>query len=277
MIPRSEKKEGNNMVEYTIEDVLHQSFGEDFHERLKKSLQLHPESIHRVKGFDTAKEITVLQTTLRKMRSIWDQPLDATMVDVILAGKIEAVLASGKIVHRTLDFQIRYCFNLHLCCQTVGVIFMGLEKFAPKDAMSDPNEIRLDSCMYAITSAENNELIAERMLEEYYPEALNDPVRVDGYVLAKRMGLKIIVDDVELGACAKLYVNHACIQTRDGRTLNLKPGSIVMDGLLCCSFDIENQAIVHECIHMYRDRKHFLLQMLARNISVGRKGQENAA
>ena len=265
------------MVEYTIEDVLHQSFGEDFHERLKKSLQLHPESIHRVKGFDTAKEITVLQTTLRKMRSIWDQPLDATMVDVILAGKIEAVLASGKIVHRTLDFQIRYCFNLHLCCQTVGVIFMGLEKFAPKDAMSDPNEIRLDSCMYAITSAENNELIAERMLEEYYPEALNDPVRVDGYVLAKRMGLKIIVDDVELGACAKLYVNHACIQTRDGRTLNLKPGSIVMDGLLCCSFDIENQAIVHECIHMYRDRKHFLLQMLARRISVERKGEENAA
>ena len=45
----------------------------------------------------------------------------------------------------------------------------------------------------------------------------------------------------------------------------------------CSSFDIENQAIVHECIHMYRDRKHFLLQMLARNISAEQKGKENAA
>lgn len=166
------------MVEYTIEDVLHQVFGEDFCARLRKSIQLHPECLSKVKGFDTATRITLLQTTLRKMRSIWDQPIDATMVDVILAGKIEAVLATGTTVHRTLDFQIRYCFNLQLCCQTVGVIFMGLEKYAKKDALSDPNEIRLDSHMYAITTTENNELIAERMLEEFYPEALTNHVRV---------------------------------------------------------------------------------------------------
>jgi len=64
---------------------------------------------------------------------------------------------------------------------------------------------------------------------------------------------------------------------RDGRILDLKPGTIVIDGTTCSSFDIENQAIVHECIHMYRDRKHFLLQMLARNISAEQKGKENAA
>ncbi|MBQ6481053.1 MAG: hypothetical protein IJI45_08050 [Anaerolineaceae bacterium] len=265
------------MVEYTIEDVLHQVFGEDFHTRLRKSIQLHPECLSKVKGFDTATRITLLQTTLRKMRSIWDQPIDATMVDVILAGKIGAVLATGKTVHRTLDFQIRYCFNLQLCSQTVGVIFMGLEKYAQRDALSDPNKIRLDSHMYAITTTENNELIAERMLEEFYPEALTNHVRVDGYLLAERMGIKIKIDDIELGAYAKLFVNYMKLQARDGRILDLKPGSIVIDGTTCSSFDIENQAIVHECIHMYRDRKHFLLQMLARNISAEQKGKENAA
>ena len=115
------------MVEYTIEDVLRQRYGEDFHVRLQKSIQTHPEFLHKVKGFDTATKITLLHTKLRKMRSIWDQPINATMVDVILSGKVEAVLSDGKTVQRTLDFQIRYCFNLQLCSKTVGVAFMGLE------------------------------------------------------------------------------------------------------------------------------------------------------
>ena len=154
---------------------------------------------------------------------------------------------------------------------------MGLEKYAQRDALSDQNKIRLDSHMYAITTTENNELIAERMLEEFYPEALTNHVRVDGYLLAERMGIKIKIDDIELGAYAKLFVNYMKLQARDGRILDLKPGTIVIDGTTCSSFDIENQAIVHECIHMYRDRKHFLLQMLARNISAEQKGKENAA
>ena len=217
---------------------------------------------------------SALKTTLKKMRSAWDQPIHATMVDFVLSGKIEAVLEDGKTVRRTLDFLVRYCFDLHLCSQTVGVTYMGLAKDIP----DDPETIFLDPYMYAITSDEKNERITERMLEEYYPEALKENVRVDGYTLAERMGIRIVDDDVELGACAKLFINRTDILTRDGRTLSLKPGTIVIDALVCCSFDIENQAIVHECSHMYRDRKHFLLQMLARRIHVEQKeGQINAA
>ena len=259
---------------YTIEEVLRGVYGEDFHTRLMKSLKQRPETLFSVKGMKDAKEIRLLKTTLKKMRSAWDQPLHATMVDFILAGKIEAVMEDGKTIHRTLGFLVRYCFDLHLCSQTVGVTYMGLAKGIP----DDPETIYLDSCMYAITSEEKNERIAERMLEDYYPEALTGHEQLDGYTLAERMGIQIVDDDVELGACAKLFLNGTDIVTRDGRTRKLKPGTIVTDALMCCSFEIENQAIIHECIHMYRDRKHFLLQMLARHIHVEQKeGQENAA
>ena len=263
---------------YTIEEVLRGVYGEDFHTRLMKSLKQKPETLYGVKGMWNAKDIRLLRTTLKKMRSVWDQPIHATMVDVILAGQIEAALEDGKTVRRTLDFLIRYCFDLHLCSQTVGVTFMGLAKDNENELLDDPDTIFLDPCMYAITSEEKNERIAERMLEDYYPEALTGHEPLDGYTLAERMGIRIVDDDVELGACAKLFVNGADILTRDGRTRSLKPGTIVIDILSCCSFDIENQAIIHECIHLYRDRKHFLLQMLARHIHVEQKeGQENAA
>ena len=88
---------------YTIEEVLRGVYGVDFHTRLMKSLKQRPETLYGVKGMQNAKEIRLLKTTLKKMRSAWDQPIHATMVDSILAGKIEAVLEDGKTVCRTLD------------------------------------------------------------------------------------------------------------------------------------------------------------------------------
>ena len=49
------------MVEYTIEDVLHQAFEEDFLARLRKPIQLHRESICEVKGSETTARVINFQ------------------------------------------------------------------------------------------------------------------------------------------------------------------------------------------------------------------------
>lgn len=60
------------MVDYVIEDVLHQAFEEDFLARLRKPIQLHRESICEVKGSETAKGFSTLN---KCMCQLWRKAL----------------------------------------------------------------------------------------------------------------------------------------------------------------------------------------------------------
>jgi len=60
------------MVNYVIEDVLHQAFEEDFLARLRKPIQLHREPIHEVKGSETAKDFSTLN---KCMGQLWRKAL----------------------------------------------------------------------------------------------------------------------------------------------------------------------------------------------------------
>jgi hypothetical protein len=118
---------------------------------------------------------------------------------------------------------------------------------------------------------EDMDSMAEKFLEKYYPEALNDMVPVDPFTVAKRMNLKLkevritktgtIFGQIFFEDSAVTFFNP---QTKEFIKEYLDAGTIMYDPeiFFMRSLGSINNTIIHECLHWYLHQPFIALQNL---------------
>lgn len=107
---------------------------------------------------------------------------------------------------------------------------------------------------------------ATQILNEFYPEALMSPQRVDGSILAERMGLSIKKRSIdEKGEIfGQIYFYDSELELYDRKSskadkVRIAANTIVIDSEVAGAFSYDNinMTIAHECVHYALHRKVF--------------------
>ena len=254
---------------YTAYEVLTDFFGEDMSLVLGNYLKQEIKTVRKQKGMERAKEARLLSYYYLTTRSKAQQPVNETLVDFMIRGKVEAETEEKDRFVREMDFKVRYILDLRPCEQKcIGPLIFPKED---EDPVSD-GEIPANDYLLPILRAEDYETVAHQILWKYYPEyasRLSEGERfvMNGDDLAARMNLDVrdvhFADPATLG---QIYYNFGDAELLDsaGRkyTEQINPGTILISIDNCQSPSIRNSTVCHECCHMVLDRTFFLLQMM---------------
>ena len=113
--------------------------------------------------------------------------------------------------------------------------------------------------------------VATEFLRKYYPEALETPMPLNTALLAKRMGLEIVTQQLteDFTAFGQIFFADADsdvydINSRKMTTRHFKAGTIIVDPqtFLLRNLGSVHNTVVHECVHWDRHRKAFELERL---------------
>lgn len=123
----------------------------------------------------------------------------------------------------------------------------------------------MSSMLVPIIYKDDLDVIAEGILEKYYPEALETPVAINPNTMAERMGIEIktaklsendnIFGQMCFESCS--YINYESNRTETARrkTMLIDPNCFLMRG-----YGFFNNTIIHECVHWEKHRFYFDLQ-----------------
>lgn len=280
---------------YSVVDVLQKVYHVDFQAVLERYASTEIEEIQAAGILRGAKQLRIRMWSYLKTLSKLQQPIDFTVVDVILRGNLEGRYEDGTIRYENASFRLRYYLDLRVChqrCMGTDIQICNawnpghLDNQSRQDNQScqenpgrqrfnpDLSVYQFDTNDYLLPILYNRdyETVAHAMLNDYFPEARKaiggDVSVVSGDELAKRMGLHIheirFKDKTVMG---QLYYNFGEVDLMDANgvdyTLRVPPGTILISKDNCTSAAIRNSTIAHECCHMYLDRWFFLLQMMS--------------
>lgn len=144
---------------------------------------------------------------------------------------------------------------------------MKTEPYNQKNYRENP----LSDALVPYLQAEKLEDAATAFLQKHYPEALKTPMPLDTKLLAQRMGLQIVVQQLteDFTVFGQIFFADADsevydLQKRKMTTRHFSAGTIVVDPqtFLLRNLGSVNNTIVHECVHWDRHRKAFELERL---------------
>jgi len=130
---------------------------------------------------------------------------------------------------------------------------LGIEIYDKRKPQPDP----MSDELVPIIKKDKLDDVATDFLKRYYPEALESPTPVDPNILAERMGLTILKQ--EIADDASIFGQ---IHFRDSE--GIKAGSILVDprAYFLRTLGSVNNTIMHECVHWDKHRKAFEFQRL---------------
>lgn len=256
---------------YSVAEVLQTVFHADFQTVLENYVRTETERIQEAGVLPGAEGMKVRLWSYLKTLSKLQQPTDRTVVDVILQSRLEGQYKDGETRYESVDFRLRYIFDLRVCHQCC----IGPLVWVYKDWEDDPalSGFAFDTNDYLLPILYNSdyETIAHAILDDFFPEAKReiggDASVVSSEELARRMGLRVLdVRFADKTVMGQLYYNYGEAHLLDdsGKTYAqiIRPGTILVNQDNCTTAATRNSTIAHECCHMYLDRWFFLLQMM---------------
>jgi glycopeptide antibiotics resistance protein len=195
---------------YTVYEVLTDFFGEDMSLVLGNYLKQEIGTVRRQKGMKKARQARLLSYYYLTTRSRTQQPVNETLVDFIIRGKVEAETEEKDRFVREMDFRVRYILDLRPCEQKcIGPLIFLKEEEDP----ASEDGIPANDYLLPILRAKDYETVAHQILRKYYPEyasRLSEGERfvMNGDDLAARMNLDVrdvhFADPATLG---QIYYN----------------------------------------------------------------------
>lgn len=256
---------------YSVAEVLQNVFHADFQTVLENYVRTETEQIQEAGVLPGAEGMKVRLWSYLKTLSKLQQPTDRTVVDVILQSRLEGQYKNGETRYESVDFRLRYIFDLRVCHQCC----IGPLVWVYKDWEDDPalSGFAFDTNDYLLPILYNSdyETVAHVILDDFFPEAKReiggDASVVSSEELARRMGLRVLdVRFADKTVMGQLYYNYGEVHLLDdsGKTYAqmIRPGTILVNQDNCTTAATRNSTIAHECCHMYLDRWFFLLQMM---------------
>ena len=263
---------------YSVPEILKEVFRADFRKSIQNYLKERPDGVLAAIGLNEANEIQLRWISEPKVESSLAQPICSMYVDLLIrtivdvsipvkGASLQGISVQVTETNRyTVTFRLRYMLNLieHKCSSPIVVP----EEFFVPDFITEQKADLANQYLLPVMYAEDYPKMARRMMELNYPEALERPTAVDGWKLAKRMGLKIRIVRFEKGSNiqGRIYFDWTRERIRDshGKITEeiIPPNTILINRDNCPTVEIENATIIHECCHMFKDGRFFFLQML---------------
>lgn len=269
---------------YSVVEILREVFSEDFFKAIQCYMDRCPEGAAKAIGVDEARNFKLLWLSEPKVESSLKQPACTTAVDLVFKATVEAMVpchvmakteGDGKqqeaaVMEKrryTADYRMRYYIGLwHKNCSAPAI---APAAYFPKDEITEQKTAITNQYLLPIMYAEDYVKAGRRMLERYYPEALDRPTAVDGMELARRMQLEVRRVRFEQGSDiqGRIYFDWTWVKLRDEsgriRKEKIPPMTILINTDLCPTPEIENSTVIHECCHVFLDLPFFKLQMLS--------------
>ena len=269
---------------YSVVEILREVFSEDFFKAIQCYMDRCPEGAAKAIGVDEARNFKLLWLSEPKVESSLKQPACTTAVDLVFKATVEAMVPchvmaktegdgeqqEAAVMEKrryTADYRMRYYIGLwHKNCSAPGI---APAAYFPKDEITEQKTAITNQYLLPIMYAEDYVKAGRRMLERYYPEALDRPTAVDGMELARRMQLEVRRVRFEQGSDiqGRIYFDWTWVKLRDEsgniRKEKIPPMTILINTDLCPTPEIENSTVIHECCHVFLDLPFFKLQMLS--------------
>ena len=171
-------------------------------------------------------------------------------------------------------------YETDICCQwfslnCIGNLALNLSDFkiTRVDTYNQKqfNAKPLSDALVPYMHADKFDEIADDFLARYYPEALQKPMAIDTTVLAERMGLKIVAQQLtkDFTVFGQIVFADTVSDVYDYKTQTMTTrhfdvGTIVVDpqAFLLRNLGSVNNTIVHECVHWDKHKKAFQLERL---------------
>ena len=102
---------------YSVVDVLQKVYHVDFQAVLERYASTETEEIQAAGVLRGAKQLRIRMWSYLKTLSKLQQPIDFTVVDVILRGNLEGRYEDGTIRYENASFRLRYYLDLRVCHQ----------------------------------------------------------------------------------------------------------------------------------------------------------------
>jgi len=227
---------------------------------------------YRIKRVD---EAFVQGTSIHRIIA-YDSPDDTLAFDTVVIADIAIFQTSHS---QAVEDDTERWFRV-ACEADVGNGFHNLRINNIDDYDHSDNNIRkmLDDSLVPFIHAIDLEKHAEAILLSFYPEALQQPTRLDVRLFAKRLGLKID-EDRRLSRNGTIFgqmifhdatVEYFDLERRRFNTFEATGGTILADPEIYFlrSLGSWNNTVIHECVHWLKHRKHIELERaLGANVS----------
>lgn len=265
------KKSVDMSQPHSVAEVLQTFYEEDFGTILENYAKAERVEVQAEGVLVNADRLKVRMWTYLKTLSKLRQPVESTVVDVILRGRLEGEYKNSTTRVEDVDFRLRYVLDLRPCHQLCYGPLVWVYKNWESDPVLSGYTINTNDYLLSILYNGDYEKVAHDMIETYFPEANRaiggDAAGMDSEELAERMGLRVIdVHFADKTVMGQLYYNHGVARligsAGEEYTTNIRPGTILVNEDNCTSPAVRNSTIGHECCHMYLDRWFFLLQMM---------------
>ncbi len=256
------------MREITVLDVIARECGADFTATLAEYVRLCPEGARLAAGAAEDEELRLVSARVTRTECSLGNPPAHFPVDVLIEGTF-----AGK-TRRKGQFRMRYVLDLRPGRQTVRKPIVTAEKEVPETWLPAMQGVPGDSRLLPVLRTGDYPAVARALLAAHYPEALERPTRVDGRLLAQRMGLAVREArfPAENDALGLLTFGAATVplpdETGEVREKTVPPGTILVNTRLCRNVFVRNSTVVHECAHAYLNYAFFLLQGMQNGVSV---------
>lgn len=227
----------------------------------RRKLDLQVNNIHRIG------DVEPIDFSIRK---VWVNDLPDMKVGIEMEVEADLVVKEADSHYDNYE----ECTE-HFILKSFGDLNYGLNDFdiisaEIYGAKSEPNRPMSDF-LVPIISKDKLDDIASEILTKYYPEVLKSPIPVDPQVLAKRMGLNIVIRPL-MKDCSVFGQIIFCDTILDvynedsgkmesikalGKTIMVDPANFFLRNL-----GSVNNTIIHECVHWEKHRKAFELERL---------------
>ena len=198
--------ETNNSLErgsrpYTVVEILREVFNEDFEKAIQCYMDSCPEGAAMAIGMKEAREFKLVRLNEPRVESSLRQPACTTAVDLVFTATVSAMIPvetkSTESAQHTImeqrrfmaEFRMRYMIGLW--DKRCSVPMIAPNNCFPHDLITEQKTAITNQYLLPIMYAEDYGKAAKRMLSQYYKEALDGSIAVDGWELAKRMRLKV--------------------------------------------------------------------------------------
>lgn len=279
--------EENNSLErgsrpYTVVEILKEVFHEDFEKTIQCYMDSCPDGAAVAIGEKEAREFKLVRLSEPKVESSLRQPACTTAVDLLFVAIVEAMVPVGKTtlngvetIQSTImkkqrfsaEFRMRYLIGLW--DKRCSAPMIAPKAYFPPDQITEQKTAITNQYLLPIMYSEDYGKAAQRMLSQYYPEALDGVTPVDAWELARRMKLEVrrVRFEPNSNIQGRIYFDWTVVRTRDEHGQyheeQIQPMTVLINVDQCPTPEIENSTIVHECCHVFLDLTFFKLQMLS--------------
>jgi len=269
---------------YSIVEVLKGNFKENFDLALQKYADDCLEGIRTALKCPKAILPRLVRARIIRVDADLKNPTYAMPVDLLMAATFSVCIPTtpeetAKIAEElpadiyekriaSGEFRMRYLLDMRHCKRTCSAPIIAPAECFPGDNTTEQKGWVANQYLLPILRSSDYGKFAHEMLNAFYREALIKPTAVDGRELARRMGLQVITVCFaeEEDILGRIYFDHSQIPVlnADGTRsmMQIKPSTILINEKMCRTREVENSTIIHECVHMYKDRCFFLLQMM---------------